>query len=289
MVISGKELSARLKSEMAAEVAGFPEKYGRVPHLVVILVGDDPASVSYVTGKAKASQTVGIKNTTIRKPDSISEDELLGLIRQLNDDEEVDGILVQLPLPAHISESKVIETIDKSKDVDGFHPLNVAALWQKQPCTLPCTPKGIIRMLKAAGVDIKGRRAVVIGRSNIVGLPVAKLLLDENATVTIAHSKTKDLPSLTRQAEILVVAIGRPKFVTGDMVSEGAVVIDVGVNRDPETGKLCGDVDFAAIEPKASVITPVPGGVGPMTICCLMENTIECFLKRHGYSEICAE
>lgn len=289
MVISGKELSARLKSEMAAEVAGFPEKYGRVPHLVVILVGDDPASVSYVTGKAKASQTVGIKNTTIRKPDSISENELLGLIRQLNDDEEVDGILVQLPLPAHISESKVIETIDKSKDVDGFHPLNVAALWQKQPCTLPCTPKGIIRMLKAAGVEIKGRRAVVIGRSNIVGLPVAKLLLDENATVTIAHSKTKDLPSLTRQAEILVVAIGRPKFVTGDMVSEGAVVIDVGVNRDPETGKLCGDVDFAAIEPKASVITPVPGGVGPMTICCLMENTIECFLKRHGYSEICAE
>lgn len=289
MVISGKELSARLKSEMAAEVAGFPEKYGRVPHLVVILVGDDPASVSYVTGKAKASQTVGIKNTTIRKPDSISEDELLGLIRQLNDDEEVDGILVQLPLPAHISESKVIETIDKSKDVDGFHPLNVAALWQKQPCTLPCTPKGIIRMLKVAGVEIKGRRAVVIGRSNIVGLPVAKLLLDENATVTIAHSKTKDLPSLTRQAEILVVAIGRPKFVTGDMVSEGAVVIDVGVNRDPETGKLCGDVDFAAIEPKASVITPVPGGVGPMTICCLMENTIECFLKRHGYSEICAE
>lgn len=289
MVISGKELSARLKSEMAAEVAGFPEKYGRVPHLVVILVGDDPASVSYVTGKAKASQTVGIKNTTIRKPDSISEDELLGLIRQLNDDDEVDGILVQLPLPAHISESKVIETIDKSKDVDGFHPLNVAALWQKQPCTLPCTPKGIIRMLKAAGVDIKGRRAVVIGRSNIVGLPVAKLLLDENATVTIAHSKTKDLPSLTRQAEILVVAIGRPKFVTGDMVSEGAVVIDVGVNRDPETGKLCGDVDFAAIEPKASVITPVPGGVGPMTICCLMENTVECFLKRHGYSEICAE
>ena len=289
MVISGKELSARLKSEMAAEVAGFPEKYGRVPHLVVILVGDDPASVSYVTGKAKASQTVGIKNTTIRKPDSISEDELLGLIRQLNDDDEVDGILVQLPLPAHISESKVIETIDKSKDVDGFHPLNVAALWQKQPCTLPCTPKGIIRMLKAAGVEIKGSRAVVIGRSNIVGLPVAKLLLDENATVTIAHSKTKDLPSLTRQAEILVVAIGRPKFVTGDMVSEGAVVIDVGVNRDPETGKLCGDVDFAAIEPKASVITPVPGGVGPMTICCLMENTIECFLKRHGYSEICAE
>ncbi len=280
MIISGKELSARLKAEMAERVATFPEKYGRVPHLVVVLVGDDPASVSYVTGKAKASEVVGIRNTTIRKPDTITEEELLGLIRQLNEDDTVDGILVQLPLPKHISEAKVIETIAREKDVDGFHPLNVAALWQKQPCVLPCTPKGIIRMLKTAGVQISGKRAVVIGRSNIVGLPVAKLLLDENATVTIAHSRTQDLPSITRQAEILVVAIGRPKFVTADMVSEGTAVIDVGVNRDPETGKLCGDVDFASIEPKASVITPVPGGVGPMTICCLMENTIECFLAK---------
>ena len=279
MTISGKELSAKLKAEMAAEVAAFPEKYGRVPHLVVILVGDDPASISYVTGKAKASEVVGIRNTTIRRPADISENELLGLIRQLNADDTVDGILVQLPLPAHIGEAKVIETISRDKDVDGFHPLNVAALWQKQPCILPCTPKGIIKMLKAAGVEIEGKRAVVIGRSNIVGLPVAKLLLDRNATVTIAHSRTRNLPELARQAEILVVAIGRPKFVTADMVSEGAVVIDVGVNKDPETGKLCGDVDFAAIEPKASVITPVPGGVGPMTICCLMENTIECFLN----------
>ncbi len=280
MIISGKELSAQLKAEMAAQVAEFPEKYGRVPHLVVILVGDNPASVSYVTGKAKASELVGIRNTTLRKPETISEAELLDIIRDLNADDTVDGILVQLPLPKHISESKVIETISKGKDVDGFHPLNVAALWQKEECILPCTPKGIIKMLKAAGVEIKGRRAVVIGRSNIVGLPVAKLLLDENATVTIAHSRTENLPELTRQAEILVVAIGRPKFVTGDMVSEGTVVIDVGVNRDPETGKLCGDVDFSAIEPKASVITPVPGGVGPMTICCLMENTIECFLRK---------
>ena len=279
MTISGKELSAKLKAEMAAEVAAFPEKYGRVPHLVVILVGDDPASISYVTGKAKASEVVGIRNTTMRRPADISENELLDLIRQLNADDTVDGILVQLPLPAHIGEAKVIETISRDKDVDGFHPLNVAALWQKQPCILPCTPKGIIKMLKAAGVEIEGKRAVVIGRSNIVGLPVAKLLLDRNATVTIAHSRTRNLPELTRQAEILVVAIGRPKFVTADMVSDGAVVIDVGVNRDPETGKLCGDVDFAAIEPKASVITPVPGGVGPMTICCLMENTIECFLN----------
>lgn len=280
MIISGKELSARLKADMAAEVATFPEKYGRVPHLVVILVGEDPASVSYVTGKAKASELVGIRNTTIRKPDTISEDELLDLIRDLNSDDTVDGILVQLPLPKHISEAKVIETISREKDVDGFHPLNVAALWQKQPCVLPCTPKGIIKMLKSAGVQIEGKRAVVIGRSNIVGLPVAKLLLDQNATVTIAHSRTAGLPELTRQAEILVVAIGKPRFVTADMVSEGTVVIDVGVNRDPQTGKLCGDVDFAAVEQKASVITPVPGGVGPMTICCLMENTIECFMEQ---------
>lgn len=280
MVISGKELSARLKEEMAAQVAAFPDKYGRVPHLVVILVGEDPGSVSYVTGKAKASEVVGIRNTTIRRPDTITETELLTLIDQLNTDDSVDGVLVQLPLPKHISEDKVIAAIAKEKDVDGFHPLNVAALWQKQDCVLPCTPKGIIKMLKAAGVEISGKRAVVVGRSNIVGLPVAKLLLDENATVTIAHSRTTDLPAVTRNAEILVVAVGRPKFVTDDMVADGAVVIDVGVNRDPDTGKLCGDVDFATIEPKASVITPVPGGVGPMTICCLMENTIECFLRK---------
>lgn len=280
MIISGKELSAKLKAEMAERVATFPAEYGRVPHLVVILVGEDPGSVSYVKGKAKASAEVGIRNTTIRRPDTISEEELLGMIAELNADDGVDGILVQLPMPKHIDEDKIIAAIDKSKDVDGFHPLNVAALWQKQPCTLPCTPKGIIKMLKSAGVEISGREAVVIGRSNIVGLPVSKLLLDENATVTIAHSRTKNLGEVTRRADILVVAIGRPKFVKADMVKEGAVVIDVGVNRDPETGKLCGDVDFAAIEPKASVITPVPGGVGPMTICCLMENTIECFLRR---------
>lgn len=280
MIISGKELSAKLKAEMAERVATFPAEYGRVPHLVVILVGEDPGSVSYVKGKAKASAEVGIRNTTIRRPDTITEDELLGMIAELNADDGVDGILVQLPLPKHIDEDKIIAAIDKSKDVDGFHPLNVAALWQKQPCTLPCTPKGIIKMLKSAGVEISGREAVVIGRSNIVGLPVSKLLLDENATVTIAHSRTKNLGEVTRRADILVVAIGRPKFVKADKVKEGAVVIDVGVNRDPETGKLCGDVDFAAIEPKASVITPVPGGVGPMTICCLMENTIECFLRR---------
>lgn len=279
-IISGKDLSVKLKAEMAEQVKTFPEKYGRVPHLVVILVGEDPASQSYVKGKAKASEVVGIKNTTILKPADISEAELLGLIDQLNADDAVDGILVQLPLPDHISEDKVIAAISKDKDVDGFHPLNVAALWMKQPCTVPCTPEGVIRMLDEANVEIKGKRAVVIGRSQIVGLPVSKLLLDRNATVTICHSRTKDLAAVTREAEILVVAIGRPKFVTKDMVAPGAVVIDVGVNRDPETGKLCGDVDYEAVEPIASVITPVPGGVGPMTITCLMQNTIKLFLRK---------
>ncbi len=279
-IISGKELSLKLKSEMAELVGTFSEKYGRVPHLVVILVGEDPASQSYVKGKAKASEVVGIKNTTILKPADTSETELLELIAQLNADDSVDGILVQLPLPKHISEDKVIAAISRDKDVDGFHPLNVAALWQKQPCSVPCTPKGIVKMLDEAGVEIKGKRAVVIGRSQIVGLPVAKLLLDRNATVTICHSRTVDLPKITREADILVVAIGRPRFVTADMVSPGTVVIDVGVNRDPETGKLCGDVDYENVEPLASVITPVPGGVGPMTITCLMENTIELFVRK---------
>ncbi|MBQ3582869.1 MAG: bifunctional methylenetetrahydrofolate dehydrogenase/methenyltetrahydrofolate cyclohydrolase FolD [Alistipes sp.] len=279
-IINGKELALSLKQEMAADVATFTEKYGRVPHLVVILVGEDPGSVSYVTGKAKASAEVGIKNTTIRREATITEEELLGIIDKLNADEEVDGILVQLPLPKHIDSDKVIAAIRAEKDVDGFHPMNVANLWLKQPCTLPCTPKGIIKLLKRANVEIAGKEVVVIGRSNIVGLPVSKLLLNENATVTIAHSRTKDLKEVTRRADILVVAIGRPKFVTADMVKPGAVVIDVGVNRDPETKKLCGDVDFAAIEPIASAITPVPGGVGPMTITCLMENTIECFLRK---------
>ena len=279
MIISGTELAKEIKQDVAKQVAEYKIQYGRVPHLAVILVGDNPASVSYVTGKAKDSEEVGFKNTTIRKPDTISEAELIELIYQLNDDKSVDGILVQLPLPKHISEAKVIEAIKKEKDVDGFHPLNVASLWQKLPCLLPCTPKGIIKMLDKAGVQIEGKKAVVIGRSNIVGLPVSKLLLDRNATVTIAHSRTKNLAQVTSEADILVVAIGKPKFVTADMVGEGAAVIDVGVNRDPETGKLCGDVDFEACKEKASVITPVPGGVGPMTRACLMENTIECYLN----------
>ena len=282
MVISGKELAAKLKAEMAEQVATFPEKYGRVPHLVVILVGNDPGSQTYVRNKEKACEVVGFKHTTYRLPEETSEVEVLERISELTADGSVDGILVQLPLPKHISETKVIEAISKAKDVDGFHPLNTAALWQKRPnnsCVVPCTPMGIIKLLEAADVEIAGKRAVVLGRSQIVGLPVSKLLLDQNATVTICHSRTKDLAGITRQADILVAAIGKAKFVTGDMVKEGAAVIDVGMDLD-ENGKLCGDVDFASVEPKASVITPVPGGVGPMTICCLMSNTIQCFLER---------
>ena len=280
MIISGSQLAKEIKQNVKERVEDAVKKYGRAPHLVVILVGEDPASQSYVKGKGKDAEEVGFKSTTIYKPEDTTQEELLDIIRALNIDKDVDGILVQLPLPKHIDEDKVIETIDKSKDVDGFHPLNVAALWQKRPCTYPCTPKGIIKLLDKAGIEIEGKKAVVIGRSNIVGLPVSKMLLDRNATVTIAHSRTKDLAAVASEADILVVAIGKPRFVTADMVKPGAAVIDVGVNRDPETGKLCGDVDFDACVDKASVITPVPGGVGPMTRACLMENTLECFLNK---------
>ena len=212
-------------------------------------------------------------------PADSTEEAVLAEIKRLNEDSGVDGILVQLPVPKQINTARIIEAIAREKDVDGFHPGNVAALWQKMPCMVPCTPKGIMKLLAHAGVDPKGKRAVVIGRSNIVGLPVAKLLLDANATVTMCHTRTVDLPSITRQAEILVVAAGAAKMVTGDMVSDGCVVIDVGMDHDAE-GKLCGDVDYDSVAPKASWITPVPGGVGPMTIACLMENTVEAFLAK---------
>ena len=285
MILSGKELAANIKAGIAAEIPHLQEKYGRVPHLVVILIGNDPASESYVRGKAKASELVGITNTTIRKPVETTEEELLSLIYQLNRDDKVDGILVQLPLPDHINEPTIVAAISPEKDVDGFHPLNLAALYQNRPCILPCTPKGIIRMLKAANVSIEGKRAVVVGRSNIVGMPVARLLMNENATVTIAHSHTINLAEITRQAEILVVATGHAHLITEDMVSDGVVVIDVGISRNPQNGKLVGDVDFDNVAAKASVITPVPGGVGPMTICSLMENTVECFINRMKFKK----
>ena len=278
-VISGKEIAAEIKSQIAADVEKYSKEYGRKPNLVVVIVGDDPGSVSYVTGKTKAANEVGIDNQTICLKENTTEEEVLTLIRNLNDDKGVDGILIQLPLPKGIDEDKVILTLSADKDVDGFHPLNVAALWQKRPCLLPCTPKGIIELMKRKGIEMSGKRAVVIGRSNIVGLPVAKLLTDENATVTVCHSRTKNLAEICSQADILVPALGKPKFVKENMVKEGAVVIDVGVNRDPDTGKLCGDVDFEAVAPKTSFITKVPGGVGPMTIACLMQNTLECYLN----------
>ena len=279
-IINGKEIAKSLRESLAVKVVELNEKYGRTPNLVVILVGDDPGSVSYVTGKAKAATEIGIRNATLRFPETITEEELLAKVDELNNDDDVDGILVQLPLPKHIDENKVIATIDIEKDVDAFSPMSVARLWLKQPTTVPCTPNGIIKLLKSTGIEISGKEAVVIGRSNIVGLPVAKLLLDENATVTIAHSRTRNLAEVARRADILVVAIGRERLVTADMIKPGAVVIDVGVNRDTRNGKLCGDVDFEAAKEVAAYITPVPGGVGPMTIACLMENTVENFIKK---------
>ena len=286
MILSGKELSDNIKSQLAVQVGTFPSRYGRVPHLAVVLVGDDPASATYVRNKGRACEKIGIQNSTIHLPAETSEEALLEQIRLLNEDEGVDGILVQLPLPAHIDELKALYAIAREKDVDGFHPENVAALWRRrtEPETnpqycVPCTPRGIIRLLKAANVQIEGKRAVVVGRSNIVGLPTSKLLLNENATVSICHSHTVGLAEITREADILVVAVGKPRFITADMVKKGAVVIDVGIDHG-EDGKLCGDVDFEAVKEVASVITPVPGGVGPMTICSLMENTIDCFINR---------
>ena len=275
-IIDGKKIAAELRAEVAEKVAGC----ARAPHLAVIVVGDDPASAVYVRNKARACESTGIRNTTLALPAETSEAELLAAIAGLNADDAVDGILVQLPLPKHISEERVIASIALEKDVDGFHPGNVAALFQKRPCTVPCTPKGIMKLLEAYGVEPKGKRAVVIGRSLIVGLPVAKLLLDANATVTICHTRTADLAAVTREADIIVAATGHPGTLRGDMVREGAVVIDVGINRAPD-GTLCGDVVFDDVAPKASLITPVPGGVGPMTIACLLENTLDLYLKRY--------
>ena len=286
-IIDGKELSASLKEEMRLRIVELEAQYGRKPHLVVIIVGDNPASRSYVTGKIKAAAVVGMDSTLVELPEDVSEQALLGKIDELNADEGVDGILVQLPLPGHINEDRVIDAIALEKDVDGFHPGNVARLWLGRPCIVPCTPKGIMAMIDSTGVDIKGKKAVVVGRSNIVGKPVAKLLLDRNATVTIAHSRTADLPAVCREADILVAAVGRPRMIGADMIKPGAVVIDVGINRIPcikpdgtPGSRLVGDVDFDAASPVAGFITPVPGGVGPMTITMLMQNTIECFLAR---------
>lgn len=278
MILDGKALAKSIKERIAKAVEDKVAQGERRPSLAVILVGDDPGSRSYVAGKSKDAAEVGFEGNTIHFDENISEGELLKEIECLNNDPSIDGILVQLPLPKHIDSDRVIAAIIPEKDVDGFHPLNVASLWMKQPGTLPCTPKGIIHLLKGNGVEIAGKKAVVVGRSNIVGLPMAKLLLDNNATVTVAHSRTPDLGAVTREADILVVAVGRPMMVKGDMIKPGATVVDVGVNRNPATGKLCGDVDYAQAEKVAGYITPVPGGVGPLTRACLMENTFERYL-----------
>ncbi|MGN7387796.1 bifunctional methylenetetrahydrofolate dehydrogenase/methenyltetrahydrofolate cyclohydrolase FolD [Sporosarcina sp. SAFN-015] len=265
----GKELREEIK-----EGVGILEASGCKPGLAVILVGEDPASQTYVKNKEKSSIEVGMKSELIRLPATVTEEELLSHVDRLNNDESIHGILVQLPLPKHINEDLVIQAIDPSKDVDGFHPQSVGKMMIGQKTFLPCTPHGIMEMLKRSNIDIAGKHAVIIGRSNIVGKPMGQLLLQKDATVTYCHSKTKDLPSFTKQADILIAAIGRAKFITDEHIKEGAVVIDVGMNRD-EHGKLCGDVDFEKAKEVASSITPVPGGVGPMTITMLLKNTLQ--------------
>ncbi len=268
--IDGKAVSAMVKDELKERV----RKEGIEATLAVIQVGDDPASTVYVGNKKKACEYIGIRSLSFELPEETKEEELLDLVRELNEREDVDGILVQLPLPPHMDEDKVIRTISPKKDVDGFHPQSVGALSIGQPGFVSCTPAGIIELLKRSGVDIDGKECVIVGRSNIVGKPMALLMLRENATVTVCHSHTKQLKEVAKRADILIVAIGKPKFITREYVKEGAVVIDVGIHRDAQN-KLCGDVDFDDVEPVASAITPVPGGVGPMTIAMLMKNCVE--------------
>ena len=271
-IIDGKAISAAIKDELKEQVALYKEQ-GIEITLAVVKVGNDPASAVYVRNKEKACEYVGITSRTLALPEETTEEELLKVVDDLNNDSAVKGILVQLPLPKHIDESKILLAIDNKKDVDGFHPVNVGKMVIGEDTFLPCTPAGIIEMLKRSDIEIAGKECVVIGRSNIVGKPMSMLMLKENATVTITHSRTKDLKEVTKRADILIAAIGKAKFVTADYVKEGAVVIDVGMDRD-ENGKLCGDVDFASVEQRASAITPVPGGVGPMTVTMLLVNCL---------------
>ncbi len=272
-IIDGKAISMQIKDELKEKAAALKAE-GISVALAVIKAGNDPASAVYVNNKKKGCEYIGINSLSYELPEETKEEELLSLIRELNERKDVNGILVQLPLPSHIDEDKVIRAIDPKKDVDGFHPQSVGALCIGQPGFVSCTPAGIIQLLKRSGIEIAGKECVILGRSNIVGKPMALLMLRENATVTVAHSKTTDLKKVTKRADILIVAVGRPKMITRDYVKEGAVVIDVGINRD-ENNKLCGDVDFKDVEPVCSAITPVPGGVGPMTIAMLLNNCLE--------------
>ena len=270
-LLDGRILSAQMEQSIKTRVEALAQK-GCVPGLTVILVGDDPASQTYVSNKEKACARLGIRSRTLRMPKDISQETLENAILEANEDPAVHGILVQLPLPKHLDESRALALILPQKDVDGFHDVNMGRLARGEECVVACTPKGALYMLKSAGIPLEGKEAVVVGRSNIVGKPMALLLLQENATVTICHSRTRDLAAQTRRADILVAAIGKPRFITADMVKPGAVVVDVGINR--ADGKLCGDVDFDAVSQVASFITPVPGGVGKMTIAMLMDNTV---------------
>jgi len=279
-LIDGKQVSSHIKERIAAEVESLKSQTGKVPGLAVVLVGEDPASAVYVRNKNKTCDQLGFQSFSHNLPADTDPQTLLDLIRDLNNNEEVNGILVQLPLPKQIDEQQVLEAIDPKKDVDGFHPVNVGYLTSGIPSLVPCTPAGIMEMLDHYKIDIEGKRAVIIGRSNIVGKPMMLLLLQRHATVTVCHSRTQDLPGVAREADILVGAIGKPQFITKDFVKEGAVVIDVGINR--VDGKLVGDVDFDAVAERCSYITPVPGGVGPMTIAMLMQNTLTAFKQAHG-------
>ena len=271
-IIDGKKISQDIKDELKEQVSLLKEQ-GKGVSLAVILVGEDPASCVYVRNKKRACEYIGIESLSYELPEDTTEAELLSLIEELNGKDDVNGILVQLPLPKHMDEDKVIKAIDPRKDVDGFHPQSVGALSIGLPGFVSCTPAGIIQLLKRSDVEMEGKNCVIVGRSNIVGKPMALLMLRENATVTVTHSRTKDLPAVTREADILIVAMGKKQFITSEYVKEGAVVIDVGMHRD-ENNKLCGDVNYDDVAPKCSAITPVPGGVGPMTIAMLMYNCV---------------
>ena len=278
IIMDGKALAAKMQDHLHEKVERLKEKEWIVPGLVVIMVGDNPASQVYVRNKERAVKKAGFHSKTVNLSESISEEELIEVIEQYNQDPLFHGILVQLPLPNHINEMRILLAIDPKKDVDGFHPMNTGNLWNGRRQMVPCTPAGIMEILREYNVELEGKTAVIIGRSNIVGKPMAQLLLEKNATVTLTHSRTPNLAKVCSKADVLIVAIGRAKFVTEDYVKEGAVVIDVGINRDEE-GKLCGDVDFDQVKDKVGMITPVPGGVGPMTITMLMEQTYQAALR----------